>query len=83
MSSLVYLTFLMVHRTEGLKKRRRVIRFLGLRGGLQLIFGIYDMCIMRYLLISSFHGWGLTYDSDEDTEHVDFCQLITKDNCRY
>jgi hypothetical protein len=43
-----------------LKKRRRVIRFLGLRGGLRLIFGIYDMCIMRYLLVSSLRG-GETY----------------------
>jgi hypothetical protein len=66
-----------------LKKRRRVIRFLGLRGGLQLISDIYDMCIMRYLLVNSLRGWALTYDSYEDTDHVDFCQLITKDNCRY
>jgi hypothetical protein len=63
--------------------RKREIRFLGLRGGLRLIFGIYDMCIMQYLLVSSLHGWGLTYNSDEYTDHVDFCQLITKDNCRY
>jgi hypothetical protein len=63
--------------------RKRVIRFLELRGGLRLIFGIYDMCIMRYLLVSSLHGGRLTYNSDEYTDHVDFCQLIAKDNCRY
>lgn len=66
-----------------LRRHRRVIRFLALGGVLRLIFGICDMYIMRYLLVSSLTRKGLTYDSDEYTDHVDFCQLIAKDNCRY
>jgi len=75
----------MVRRMVGSKKRRRVIRVLGLGGVLRLIFGICDMCIMRYLIVSSVpDGMGApTYDSDEYTNHVDFCQLVTEDNCRY
>ena len=75
----------MVRRMVGSKKRRRVIRFLVLAGELRLIFDIYDMCIMRYLIVSSVSDGmeKLTYDSDKDTYHVDFCQLVTEDNCRY
>ena len=73
----------MAHQTEGSKKRRRVIRSLALGGGSRWISGICDMCIMRYLLVSSLTGRGLTYDSDKYTNHVDFCQLIAEYNCGY
>lgn len=52
---LAYLDFLVVRRMMvELRKRRRVIRLLGIGGGLQLIFGICDMCTTRYLVISSY-----------------------------